>query len=184
MTTKLYPGMMCAASEIFVTDGSVQVISGGTIKPFAQISFPHYQLLREAIVSNREIAEQLQIMHPDSEYQQVEKFAKCNFGGIDFTADIVDNKLGEGDYWDCPLKGSCSGEGIICKSVTYNGKSLSKVQINLVKLLVTGMTNAAIASACDIAEGTMHLLKKELYQIFDVQTKQELALKAQQINLI
>jgi DNA-binding NarL/FixJ family response regulator len=184
MTSKLYPGMRCNSAEIFVDDDSVQVISNGSVKPFAEISFPHYQLLKEAVYADPEVLNELIKMHPTSEAAQIEQFAKCRFGGIDFYPDIKDNQLSDGDYWDCPLKGICAAEGIICRSVKYNGHSLSKIQISLIKLLVTGMTNATIALMLEIAEGTMHLLKKELYRIFDVQTKQELALKAQQINLI
>lgn len=182
--TKVYPGMLCQNSEIFVSGSQVNVISNGTVKPFAEISFPHYQLLKETAQSDEKIMRELERMCPGSEFHQIEKFAMCRFGGIDFHPDIQDNRLTDGDHWDCPLKGSCSGEGVVCKSVRYNGQALSRVKIDLIKLLATDKTNQTIALELDIPEGTMHLLKKDLYKIFTVQTKQELALKAHYINLI
>jgi len=182
--TKIYQGMLNNNAEFFKDGDELMVISNGSIKPFEQISFPHYQLFIEEINANPELKKELQKMHPDSEFKRVKQLANCRFGGIDYDADIKDNKLSRGDYWDCPLRGFCSGEGIVCSHVKYNGSILSKRHIDLVKLLVTNATNQTIALTLSIPEGTMHLLKKELYAIFNVQTKQELALKAQHINLI
>lgn len=182
--SKIYQGMLNNNAEFFRDGDDLMVISNGSIKPFEQISFPHYQLFLEEINSDPQLKSELQKMHPNSEFNQVKQMAGCRFGGIDFDADIKGNTLSRGDYWDCPKRGSCSGEGIICSQVKYNGSILSKRHIDLIKLLVTNATNQTIALTLSIPEGTMHLLKKELYAIFNVQTKQELALKAHHINLI
>jgi len=188
MTTaqsRLYPGMIDQGVEIFKTKEGVKVISSGTIIAFQDIPMPIYQILKENMVSDVKAFPILKHWYPNSELQQLEKFASCRFGGLDHTPDISNNILQDGEYHDCPFRGKCKGEGLVCRAVKYNGNTLSNQEISLLKLLATNDTNELIAEKLKISYGQFHKIKKLLYaKLGNIQTKQEATIVAIELNLI
>jgi DNA-binding CsgD family transcriptional regulator len=183
-THKVYPGLLCNSIEFFNDGHNLKILSGGKVKPFDELSFMHIQIISEAIQANPEIEKELKRMHPDSEMKRIEQFAICNFSGLDYVPDIQNYVLQEGEYWDCPKKGCCLGEGIICKPLMYNGNKIIGQEIMLIKLLTTDKTNEVIASELSMPMGTFHFLKKNLYQKLNVSTKQEITIIAIHLNII
>lgn len=182
---QVYPGMLCQGIEIFKTDEGTKVISSGTVMQFHDIPSPIYQVLKENMIADQQAHAVLKQWYPESELKQLEKFSECRFGGLDFTPDIIDNKLQDGEYHDCPFRNNCKGNGIVCKSLKYKGEALSNQDIELLRLLSTNATNEAIAEDINISFGQFHKVKKELYtKLGHIQTKQEATLIAVSLNLI
>lgn len=183
--SRLYPGMICQGVELFKSDEGVKVISSGTVKGFKDIPMPIYQILKEAKDQDNEASKVLKSWYPESELLQLEKFSECRFGGLDFTPDIINGKLQDGEYHDCPFRGRCEGEGKVCKSLKYNGNILTNQDIELLRLIATNDTNEVIAEKLDISFGQFHKVKQSLYlKLGGIQTKQEATLKAMDLNLI
>lgn len=184
-TTNLIPGLACSSVEFFWVENELKFISNGTVKPFDELSFSHIQLIREAIASDDEIDFELKRMHPDSEYKRIHQFAICNFSGLDYTPDIKDGVLQKGEYWDCPKRGCCPGEGKICKTLQVNNNVIHAQEVEMIKMLTTEMTNEAIADNLLLPMGTFHLVKKKLYEkLGNIATKQELTKMAIKLNII
>ena len=181
---KIYPGLICNALEFFHDGYELRVLSGGILKSFRDLPYYFIQLIREKIAERAEVETELMRMHPDSEMKRIEQYAICNFSGLDYEPDIIKGVLQEGEYWDCPKRGICPGEGKICKQLTYNGHTISFQEIRMIKLLVTDMTNEVMAETLFLPMGTFHKIKKNLYQKLDVYTKQEIALIAIGLNII
>jgi DNA-binding CsgD family transcriptional regulator len=181
---KILPGILNDEIEFFVDDEKVKAICNGKVLDFTEISFGHIQMLKDEIERDREVKLHLLDLHPHSEYRRIEQFVKCRFGGLDYQADISSEGIQKGEHWDCPLRGHCRSEGVLCKSVTYNGETLNAQDIALTKLLSTNFTNEAIAQELNIPLGSLHLAKKNLYKKYGVQTKQETTIKAQRLNII
>jgi DNA-binding CsgD family transcriptional regulator len=182
---RVFPGMLCQGIEIFKSESGTKVISSGTVISFHDIPTPIYQTLKESMVHNKEAHAILKEWHPESELKQVEKFSECRFGGLDFTPDIIGNQLQEGEYHDCPFRGKCKGEGIVCKALKYKGNVLTAEDIELIRLLSTSDTNEVIAEKLNISLGQYHKIKKDLYaRLGNIQTKQEATLIATELNLI
>jgi DNA-binding CsgD family transcriptional regulator len=184
MFPKLYPGMYCSGIEFFIVEDEVKMIANGKVSNFTELSFPVIQLLRETIEKDSVLKMALMDWHPNSEYKRLEQFAKCRFGGLDFEADIKENVLQSGEYWDCPLRATCPSNGLVCKAPKYNNQDLTPVDIALMKMTSTSATNEVIAEELHLHFGTFHKLKKALYDKLKVQTKQEVALIARSLNLI
>lgn len=183
-TNQMYPGMGCSATEFFVSNGAVKIISNAQVLPFAEISTEHQQILEAEINSNIEVKLHLFDMHPNSKMKRLEQFANCRFGGLDFTGDIQDGILQDGEYWACPNRGSCKSEGILCKLPSFNGQQLSKDDVNLIQQCATSKKNEVIAEDLNLAYGSFHKAKKSMYAKLGVQTKQELTLIGFLLNLI
>lgn len=182
---KIIPGLLDNTFEFFNFEDDVKFISDGKLKSFAEAPASIIIMLKEAIEKNPEAKSILMEWHPQNEFNQLQKFASCKFGGIDYSADIKDGQLQQGEYWECPNAGSCKGEGIICTSPTYNGHILSKTEIQLIKLSTTEKTNEAIADEMSLPMGTFHKYKHQLYEKLGfIQTKQSLTKIAINLNII
>ena len=183
-TTRMYPGLSDSSIEFFTQDNKVKAFSQGKIRDFYDVPFTSLLILREALEKDSAADTVLKEWHPESEMKRMEKFVSCRFGGLDFKPDIKDLELQSGEYWPCPLRGVCRGEGIVCKPLEYNGSALSQKEIKLIQLLPTSLTNEALADQVKLPMGTFNLFKKELYKKLNVQTKQEAVLIAVELNIL
>ena len=182
---KLIPGLLDNTIEFFNFEDDVKFISDGKLKSFTEAPASVIIMLKEAIDKKPEAKAILMDWHPESEFNQLKQFASCKFGGIDYSADIKNGELQEGEYWQCPKAGSCQGEGLICTSPIYNGHVLTKTEIQLIRLSTTEKTNEAIADELNLPLGTFHKYKHQLYEKLGfIQTKQCLTKIAYNLNII
>lgn len=183
-TNRIYPGMACSATEFFTDGNEIRIIQNAKVLPFCEISSATMQILDEAINQDKKVKLELFDMHPTSKMKRIEQFAKCRFGGLDFQGDIKDGVLQDGEYWDCPNRGKCKSEGILCKLPNYNGIRLEKKEIQLLQLMSSNKTNDVIAEEMDMPMGSLHKLKKIVYDKLGIQTKQEGTMVSFFLNLI
>ena len=181
---RMFPGMICSATEFFISDNQVKIIQNSKILPFCEISFATQQILKEAINEALDVKLALHDMHPSSNIKRLEQFAKCRFGGLDFQGDIKDGQLQDGEYWPCPNHGNCPHEGTLCKLPVYNEQRLTKQDVQLLQLTATNKTNEAIGDAMNMPMGSLHKAKKFLYVKLGIQTKQEGVMISMFLNLI
>lgn len=182
--SKVYPGLLCASVEVFLHENQLKAFVQGQTYDFQNLPYAYHTIFSEALSKEPETQSILKEWHPDSKVKQLEQFVKCRFGGLDYTPDIKNMELQDGEYWECPLRGMCKGEGIVCRSVMYNDQILNNKHIKLLKMLATNMTNQSLYEAMGMHEGTFNKFKKELYAILGIQTKQEAACISKDLNLI
>lgn len=180
----LLPGMVDKNVEMFVQNNELQVIQGGKIIPFAELAFATISILEEEIARDKQVLLALHDMHPHSKIKRTEQFAKCRLGGLDFNPDIVNNVLQDGEYWACPNRGNCQHEGTLCKLPVINGKRLNNTEVKIMQLSATEITNDVMAEVLKLPLGTLHKIKKGLYDFLGVQTKQESTLLSKHFNLL
>lgn len=185
LSNKIYPGLLCNGTEFFTVNGQGKFLNKGKIHDLDEMSYMMTELVKSHIKKDHEVTKSLKLMHPDNELMQVHQFLMCRYGGLDYKADIKNNQLQEGDYWDCPNRSKCAFNGIICKAPKYNGKSLSSLEVKLMKLLTSDKTNSAIADELHLPMGSFHKSKKLLYKkLGNVQTKQAVTKICDDLNLI
>jgi hypothetical protein len=181
---RLYPGLADSSIEFFADGEETKVIQNCKVLPFSEVSFSVIQLLDEEIEKDPLVKIHLLDMHPTSKIKRTEQFARCRLGGLDYHADIKDGQLQEGEYWECPKRGSCQSEGILCKLPSYNGKRLQPQEVKLLQLTATNKTNDVIAEELNLPLGSFHKLKKILWSNLGIQTKQEGVMISFFLNLI
>lgn len=182
---KIYPGLNCSSVEFFNHDDELKAFANGKMVDYTDLPYTHHVTIENELKKLPEVNKILQEWFPNSKLQQQKKFCSCRFGGLDFTPDIKNFELQAGEYWECPLRGNCKGEGIVCKNLTYNNHELSHKEIKTMKLLCTNYTNEAIYEALEMCKGTYNVFKKQLYKkLGGIQTKQEVAVIATRLNLI
>ena len=183
-TNRQFPGMGDSSIEFFISDKETKIIQNGKTLPFSDVPFATIKMLDEAIHADININLELHDMHPTSKLKRIEQFARCRFGGLDFVGDIIDGKLQEGEYHECPNRGNCKSEGILCKLPSYNEQKLSSQDILLMQLLSTSKTIDLIIYEMNICAGTFHKVHRILYNRLGVQTRQEVTKIAYLLNLI
>lgn len=180
----LYPGMLDNKVEYFAVQGEMKFMQNSQVQCTTKLPYAIVQLGYEEIEKEPEVNEALKQMQPGSKFNQLQQFLKCRYGGLDFSADMENNQFKEGDYWDCPSRKTCPFNGLICKSPKVNNQELTPLEIKLMKLKSTPKTNEVIAEELNLPFGSFHKASKILHQKLQVQTRQEVALKAKQLNLI
>ena len=184
MKNKIYPGMTCASYEFFIVENEVKFMTSGMVKNFSQITYPVVEVLKAEINKDQAVLEALIQLHPHSELKQLEQFVSCRFGGLDFNADITDHTVQDGEYCECPLRGTCPHEGVLCKMPVVNGYRLEPIDVKLLRLTSTDKTNEVIGDVLDLPMGSLHKLKAKVYNNLSIQTKQEGALLSYEYNLL
>lgn len=181
---RLYPGLADSSIEFFNDHDETKIIQNSKVFPFDEASFSVIQILDEEIEKDPLVKSHLMAMHPNSKIQRTKQFVSCRFGGLDYQGDIKDGKLQEGEYWECPKRGNCQSEGILCKLPSYNGQQLQPQDVKLLQLTATNKTNEVIADELCLPLGSFHKFKKILYKKLGIQTKQEGAMISIFLNLI
>lgn len=179
-----HPSMGSLGTEFYVSNNEVLIIQNNRILPFNEIPSEISEILLNEIQLDPKVEKELFDMHPDSEAKRLEQFTKCRFGGLDYQPDIKEGKLQDGEYWECPKRGNCKSEGILCKLPTYNGERLELNEIKLLQLTSTNKTNEVIAEDLNLPLGSFHKFKKSIYKKLGIQTKQEGVVISFFLNLI
>lgn len=182
--SKIIPGLINHGIEFFVVEDTVKAINAGKVIDFTEFPLSVIELLKKEMMKSKDVILALHDFHPFNEMDRIEQFAKCRFGGLDLTADIIDNVVQDGEYVDCPNRGTCPHEGILCKLPIYNGERLTAQQVKLMQLSSSEKTNEVIAEDMGMAMGTFHKAKKNIHQFLGVQTKQGMTIISNFLNLI
>lgn len=182
--TKILPGMVNNSVEIFVVENVVKAIRRGKVIDFTDLPLGIIQRLKEEINKDKQLKLALHDMHPDSSWKRLEQFAKCRFGGLDFQGDITEDAIQDGEYWDCPNRGNCAYEGIVCKLPMINNHRLTSQEIQLMQLSSSEKTNDVIAEEMNMPAGSFHKAKAILHSILGVQTKQGVTKACTLLNII
>jgi DNA-binding CsgD family transcriptional regulator len=96
------------------------------------------------------------------EFLIVRRFLKCNFGKYDSTLDIDQFGNFHFEEVECPLRGECSHEGVICKP-KFNSK-LSEREIEIMQLLYEGCIDESIAEKLSISIETIKTHKRNAFR--------------------
>lgn len=169
MTTRTYPGMIDHSIEYFTAGEDVFKMKNGNIVRFENDSHPE---LEDILRNDAPLEQVLSEMCGGNHTTMLMKLADCRFGGLNFEPDFIDGTFTH-DHRDCPLRGSCIGEGIVCKSITINGQPITEPEIAILRECATNNKNIAIASNLDMPLGTLNVYKTRIYDKFGFVTKQQ-----------
>jgi hypothetical protein len=180
---RIYPGMLDHNTEIFNHVNKTMAILNGEVIPFNRLPYLVLERLKIILNSDKGALQQVKAWYPNSEIDQLKKFASCRFGGLDFTPDLGDDHQ-DGEYWDCPMRGSCVGEGVVCKNVRYKGQEILPHEVRLLKAIATNDTNQTIAENLGIPYGSLHGIKSSLYRkLGGAQTKPQVLSITRDLNI-
>ena len=100
-----------------------------------QIKSNYLEAWVECLAASKQWPEEIRAL------KALERFCRCNFGMLDGTADITDKGC-ELEEVQCPLRGYCRHEFIICKPKL----AITDLQMNVVEEMISGNTKEGIAT--------------------------------------
>lgn len=102
----------------------------------------------------------------------VRRFCKCNFGKLDTTKlDMEDSGRLNFEKVECPLRGECKFEGVICFP-TFNTK-LSEAEMRVMRLVYNGASKEDIAELLYLSPNTVKNHIKSVYCKLGIHEKAE-----------
>ena len=118
----------------------------------------------------------------NSKWLIVRRFINCNWSLADNKPDIDDSGFTNLEIVPCPLRGECRHEHIICTPELST--SLSKREIEVVKLICEGFDDQIIADRLYISYWTVANHRKHIHKKLGVTTKAEIIVWARKNNIV
>lgn len=87
--------------------------------------------------------------------ERIEQWLFCRYGGFDNKPDMVKGVMGAPEYWPCPLRGSCPYEFKLCAGVGGPDGQLSHREIDVVKAVVSGLSDKQIGEELGLSANTI-----------------------------
>lgn len=171
-------GLFDGNIEFFNYEGNFMAFISGKPTPYKDFPENIKKLIADDLEQNPAANLALEFSGFTTDDQKTEKYGSCKFGGMDSIPDVVNNKLNQKEYHDCGFRGKCAMEGIVCSTVQHNGKALTPFELKLIRLLGTEMTLPVIAEELKVSDNTLDTKKKELFEIFNVQSRPRLVMLA------
>lgn len=109
---------------------------------------------------------------PYYQYRMVWRFCKCNFGIIDSVSDISSCGRMNFEIVQCPLRGECCFENVICKP-KFDSK-ISSAEERVLKLWVNGQEKEDIADQLCLSIHTVNNHIRNAFKRIGVHSKAEL----------
>ncbi len=114
-------------------------------------------------------------------FKIVNRFCRCNFGNIDNIFDIDADGHFNLEYVQCPLRGECPLENIVCQP--RFASSLSPSELRVMRLLVDGASRQAIADSLCLSIHTVNNHIQHSYLRTGVHSLSEFVRYASRYNL-
>lgn len=96
------------------------------------------------------------------DFLAVRRFIKCNFGNYDNMLDVDQNWNFKFEFVSCPLRGECTGQGLIC-GPKFNSK-LSDRQMDVMRMCYEGKPDDDIAESLYITLDTVKNHRKNSFR--------------------
>lgn len=119
---------------------------------------------------------------PYYQFLMVNRFCRCNFGKLDNTKkDVGRSGVFNFERVDCPLRGECPHENIVCNP-RFNSR-LSDAELRVMKLVYEGNVNDDIADVLYLSPYTVKNHIKSVYAKLGIHDKSEFIRYANSNNL-
>lgn len=118
---------------------------------------------------------------PYYQFLIVNRFCRCNFGNLDSTKrDIEPGGIFNFERVNCPMRGECQHEGIVCHP-KFNSK-LSDAELRVMELVYQGASNNDIADTLYLSPHTVKNHIKAAYAKLGIHDKAEFVRHAAKHN--
>ena len=180
----ILPGLLDEHTEIFAHNQKAFAIHKGKTIDFFDLPKEYQEAIWSDILQEEGVFQVLEMNGFITKKSKLAKVAICRYGRLDNQADISQDYQLSHEHYDCGIRESCPMEGIVCKSVTYNGHVLSPFELKLLSLLATEDTTPVVAEKMKVSINTLDTRKKILFEKFGVLSRPRLVALAFFANLI
>lgn len=118
---------------------------------------------------------------PYYRYLIARRFLRCNFGRLDTTQDDFGKSSFRFEKVECPLRGECQFEGVVCMP-RFNSK-LSQKELQVMRLIYNGCSSEEVSERLFLSPFTVKNHIKSVYQKLGIHDKSEFIRYANKNNV-
>ena len=171
--------MLSTEIEFFTVDGAIFYKMGNVVKVFHVDSHEMINFVLDGMQqfypkAFEALADCYKACKPNPAYYKYRiaaRFIKCNFAALDNKADIENRWFGTFEYVNCPMRGECRLQGIVC-SPEFNHR-LSPAELRVLRLVYDGLPEHEIAGMLFISPHTVHTHIRNAYTRIGVHSRAE-----------
>lgn len=182
---KLPAGLTDKNVEIFEHSGSAFALYNGARMHYSELPQEIVTALRNEMLSNTDAMICLTKMGIRDTTQMLEKYLVCRYGAFDSTPDFDTSKVNfTPEFFDCGMRNNCPYEFTLCDRVKIDGVILTRKEVQIVRLIAAGNTDAQTADIAKVAMDTLLTHKKNIYAKLGIHSQAQLTAIAFRNNLI
>lgn len=175
-------GMTDGNIEFFAHNGKLYSLSGGVKYEWPDLPDEHISLLQSEMYRDKRAYKTLESF---SEMDKIKVFGICRFGSCNSVPDFTGSCCTDGnEYYDCGLRTRCAFEGIRCSEVVTGNGVITARQLQIMRMVSTGMLDKEIAAGLDISENTVHNHIQNIFQKIGGNSRVDIATFVLRRNLI
>jgi len=114
--------------------------------------------------------------------KRLEQYGICLYGGLDDQPDFSKDETNK-EWFNCGKRGSCPGEGLVCKSIKTILGYISPRQIQYLEFAVKGLTDMQIAEEMGVSHATICSHRVHCQQVLKLDNKVALVAWAKSKNI-
>lgn len=113
--------------------------------------------IESAIVRNEQARLALDQLEKVDRFERISQFLWCQYGGFDNDPDMIHGKMGQAEYWPCPMRGNCPHEFKLCAPIQGPGGKISPTEFKIIRLLgeEPNLADKQMADVLGMATNTM-----------------------------
>lgn len=156
-------GLIDKNIEFFSQDGELYSLQNGKRFRFPDLPLDHQAFLLNQFTEDETGRETVSHLRPDD---RLKTYSICRFGGCNSTPDASHDleNMDPSEYFDCGIRGKCPHEGKRCKEIVAERGIISPRQLEIMKLVASGLFNKEIADKLHISVNTVD---NHIANIFD-----------------
>ncbi|MDE7180361.1 MAG: helix-turn-helix transcriptional regulator [Muribaculaceae bacterium] len=108
---------------------------------------------------------------PYFRFRVVSRFIRCNFAALDDVADISTSLHCNFEYVQCPMRGECRLDHVVCRP-EFNHR-LSRSELQVMRLVYEGLTEDEIGDRLRLSPHTIHAHVRNAYSRLNIHSKAE-----------
>ena len=175
--------------EFFTFEDEVWIRSNGCVRMLRETDYNIIDSLLEYVSTSFEkaclalreeyMAYAMNVSH--YKYKMACRFIRCNFSALDSFPDIDSNLHFRFEHINCPLRGECKWDRIICRPTFSN--NLSPAEKKVMALVYDGLSEDSIANRLYLSPFTVHTHIRNVYAKLGIHSRSEFVKFATQKNL-
>ena len=169
--------------EIFAEGTGLYALYQGEKMLFKNLPDNILDIFREEMLRNKKAFKTLCEKNHNQPENILSQYVWCNYGGFNIQPDL-ENTILTPEYWDCGKRGKCPYEGKICLCHKEGDAILSKREIEIIKLIASGLADKEIADKLCVSYHTITTHRQNIERKLDARSKVDVAIWAFKNDII
>jgi DNA-binding CsgD family transcriptional regulator len=187
MKTPVYQQLPAGLSgedlEVYAKGDELYALYCGTVMLFVELPERIKDIFINEMIKDKAAVAALVKLNITEEDAMLRQYVWCNYGGWNRVPDYTGAHL-TSEYWDCGCRGCCLFEGKICKAINADGEVISKRELEIIKLVASGLADKEIAYELGITYNTAAKHRVNIEKKIHARSKVDITVFAHKFNIV